>query len=728
MPPTASDPDRTLHADILGYANDLQAAPGGRLRLHVSSSFDAYRARIVALDGADAASGWGTALDLGTHRGREQAITTGSCVVVPAPPQPTGKPLTLTLAVLPTLPADGRTQGLFAWSGGSAEGAEGLWLGLLPDGRPLAALGCDGGAARVSGAHPLRAGEWHRLTVAVDPRDGRLTLVQEALSPWLRDRHEGTAACPGAARWGGGPLTLAATRCSATARDGGAFALDEPFDGKLAQPRLATGAQRTPLCAWDLGGAARGVVTDRGPAGAHGFTVNTPASAVTGPDWDSREVDPRHAPERYDALHFHREDLDDARWEPDFELHVPEGCASGLYGVALEAGDAHDVVPFVVGPPTGTASATTAVWLPTYTWIAYANQRWSPAEALANQHFSLLDGEAEQPGDRRLDAHPELGLSLYDRHRDGSACRYSSLLRPIVNMRPEHTYRHTGEPREFTGELRFLQWLRARGRTVDLLTDADIDREGAELLGRYRLVVSPSHPEYVTYGMHRAIEQHVTGTGRLAYLGGNGLYWVTGVDPDRPHVIEVRRGHGATNPTGDAPPGESHLSTTGELGGLWRFRGRSPQRVLGVGMTAMGWGRGDGYAWTEEAEDERVRFVSEGIDRTQPLGAGTDAFPWGAAADEMDRADPQLGTPPNALVLASSAGRHDRRFVVASEDAAYGDGEEALAQLVRADVVYLESPAGGRVFSVGSMGWTAALWHAPDVARVTENVLDELGS
>ena len=65
-----------------------------------------------------------------------------------------------------------------------------------------------------------------------------------------------------------------------------------------------------------------------------------------------------------------------------------------------------------------------------------------------------------------------------------------------------------------------------------------------------------------------ALDRYLDAGGRVMYLGGNGFYWVTGVDPERPHVIEIRRWRGTE--TWKAEPGEYFLSTTGEQGGLWR--------------------------------------------------------------------------------------------------------------------------------------------------------------
>ena len=47
-------------------------------------------------------------------------------------------------------------------------------------------------------------------------------------------------------------------------------------------------------------------------------------------------------------------------------------------------------------------------------------------------------------------------------------------------------------------------------------------------------------------------------------------------------------------------------------------------------------------------------------------------------------------------------------------------------ELVRADLAFFETPAGGAVFSVGSIAWCGALSHQAyrnNVARITGNVL-----
>ena len=80
---------------------------------------------------------------------------------------------------------------------------------------------------------------------------------------------------------------------------------------------------------------------------------------------------------------------------------------------------------------------------------------------------------------------------------------------------------------------------------------------------------------------------YLQGGGRQMYLGGNGYYWVASTDAERPHVLEVRKGIAGTRAWNSAP-GELYHSSTGELGGLWRHRGKPPNEIVGVGFKAMG--------------------------------------------------------------------------------------------------------------------------------------------
>ena len=171
------------------------------------------------------------------------------------------------------------------------------------------------------------------------------------------------------------------------------------------------------------------------------------------------------------------------------------------------------------------------------------------------------------------------------------------------------------------------------------------------------------------------LESYLNNGGRFMYMGGNGFYWVTSVDPERPHIIEIRRWKGTGS--WEANPGEFYHSTTGELGGLWRHRGREPQKLVGVGMTGQG---GDAvnspYRRQPDSYDPKVSFIFEGVDNGligdfESLGLG-----WGAAGYEFDRLDLEKYDIGENAPKAIIAKNKNKKFVLAhgaSDNDANGD-------------------------------------------------------
>jgi N,N-dimethylformamidase len=704
---------------LLGYADRFSVAPGETIRFCVSATAASYRAGLVRLIHGDvnpAGPGYqeqavSSAAD-GTYPGRQQLIEAGSYVRVPLRTATALGSLTVQAWLWPTTPTKPGGQHVLA--------AGDVALGLDDAGRVRLAIG----DSCVVADAPLAPRRWAFVAAAWDGTTA--TLYQASEEPYT-DRHlmHKTASLDGAARLADEVL------------------LGRGYNGKIERPRLFLralshhevealrqgDAPRDALADWDFSadiGSAR--VTDRSANALHGETVNAPTRAVTDHTWDGTDARWTTAPNQYAAIHFHDDDLDDARWAPDFELTVPWGQRSGIYAMRLLAEGAEEYVPFYVRPPRGTATAPVAFLAPTYTYLAYANERmyWNPGYLEKRPLVTPL--KTEPPAlDRYMAEHRELGLSLYDVHNDGSGVGYSSRLRPILNMRPKYrAWRLHDSPRHFAADLYLIGWLEARGFTYDVLTDEDLHTEGGDLLARYSAVLTGSHPEYLTSAMLGAVGQYLEGGGRLMYLGGNGFYWVTSVDPERPHLIELRRGVSGTR-SWESLPGECYHSTTGELGGLWRLRGRGPQRSVGVGFAAQGWGGACGYRRLPSSHDARVSFIFDGIGDDEVIGDFGFVL-GGAAGDEIDRFDLGLGSPAHALVLATSAGQHSDYYQVTAEDVPIvvpGQGGTESPK-VRADMVFFETGHGGGVFSVGSINWLGSLgWngYANNVSRVTENVL-----
>jgi len=466
-------------------------------------------------------------------------------------------------------------------------------------------------------------------------------------------------------------------------------------------------------------------IADRSPNRLHGVAVNMPTRGVTDHTWDGSEDSFLAKPDQYSAIAFHEDDLEDCHWRSDFSFAVPDDAPSGVYAARLETDGRREEIPFYVRRHPDAEPAPVLYLAPTNTYLSYANFRLNVEREELPGGDSTLPVQATAT-DQLLISRPDLAASVYDLHLDGGGVCYSTRLRPVVNMRSDAVETLTGAPRHFSADLYLIEWLERLGLRYDVATDEDLHLAGEELLSPYRVVITGGHPEYWTTPMLDALENYLAGDGRLMYLGGNGFYWVTAMDPRRPHLVEVRRGINGTR-SWTSEPGESRLSLTGELGGLWRYRGRSPNRLTGIGFASQGWDKGSSYHRLEGSQDPRAAFIFEGIERDEIIGA-FGIVGNGAAGDEIDRTDYQLGTPPETLRLATSEGEHTNGFQLVVEDTRESkpDWGGSTCRDVRADLVYLAGDNGGAVFSVGSINWIASLPHndfANNVSRITENVL-----
>ena len=376
-------------------------------------------------------------------------------------------------------------------------------------------------------------------------------------------------------------------------------------------------------------------------------------------------------------------------------------------------------------PPRGRATAPVAFLVSTASYMAYANFKATP-----QRYTEVMTGRVGvlHPLNFVLDAHPEWGASLYDRHSDGSGICHSSRLRPIMNLQPKYirlSGAHGSSLREYNADTHFIGWLEAMGHAYDVITDEDLDAEGVGLLGRYRAVMTCSHPEYTSPAMWDAISAYTSQGGRFMYLGGNGFYWRIAFHSELPGVIEVRRAGPAVRAWGDEP-GESHHSFDGAHGGLWRNQGRAPQALAGVGFIAQGFELSAPYRRTAASRDPRVAFMFEKIGDDELIGDfGLEGG--GAAGIETDGADHRLGTPPHALIVASSEG-HTESFLLVSEqiDVMRPNVSAPDNAAIRADIVLYETLGDGAVFAVGSIAWAGSLSHDDydnNVSRLTNNVL-----
>jgi len=79
---------------------------------------------------------------------------------------------------------------------------------------------------------------------------------------------------------------------------------------------------------------------------------------------------------------------------------------------------------------------------------------------------------------------------------------------------------------------------------------------------------------------------------------------------------------------------------------------------------------------------------------------------------EIDAYDAALGSPPHALVVASSEDHSSAFLLVNEEMLSNSRGVDGTANpRIHADMVFFETPSGGAVFASGSISFVASLAH-----------------
>jgi N,N-dimethylformamidase len=707
-------------AALVGYADQISVPAGGKVAFKISSTGpEPYRATLVRIvrgdpnpDGPPPKFEDLSHLFDGHFASREQRAWPGSYALIDSAAD-LKLPASLSVEALiwPTLPADADQAVI---SRRDPNSGAGFSLVQTANGMAL-----ETGGTRIAVGKALRARTWYRVWASADPVSGILRVGQQPLKRAFAVDDEGEAV-----------VTAPAALALDTPRPiliGAEQANDRParrcFNGKIEAPSIAG------VGAWDF---ARRMGTmeieGTGPNRLHGRLVNLPTRAMKGAAWTGSERDWKRAPHHYAAIHFHDDDLHDCGWADDFTFTVPQDLKSGVYGMALRCGPHRDVIPFFVRPELGKPRAKVCYIAATFTYQVYSNFSRGHYDDAFRRRVANWKAFANNPDD-----HKDYGLSTYNYHRDGSGVAYSSRFRPLLTWRPDYLsfndaagsgLRHLPADTHLTG------WLDRMGIAFDVITDHDLDREGAALLAPYKVVLTGSHPEYHTENTLEALQHYTETGGRLMYLGGNGFYWRVALSEKVPGAIEVRRTEGGIR-TWAAEPGEYYHAFDGIYGGLWRRSDRPPNLLCGIGFSSQGTFVGNSYRRTSASRDNVNAWIFEGVQ--DELFGGYGFSGGGAAGFELDRLDHRLGSPLNAVVLASSEGHDRKNFVVVHEERLGFDTTipgQTLEQLIRGDMTYIEKPAGGAVFSVGSITYCGSLpvnGFANDVSRLTFNVVNRLG-
>jgi N,N-dimethylformamidase len=722
---------------VYGYTDRMSYAAGDLVRVHANADAPT----VVEVDLVDITDGETTEVPwsgAGRYEALPQSHCVGSFAVIEDGLPASADAFALGTWLWPTTPDGSGVQTLLA-----VESTDGRALALeVEDGDVvLSSHGPHGRSVMARAGVSLLPRTWY--FAAAQAVDGRVAVTVAAVAPGAEPVSGSAEPADAVELAAGARISLAGAHVARVERAGSAVrgTADDLFNGKLEAPFVIAGglseaelaaaasgdtsvvtsdAARV-LGAWDLAPSGPGNdVAVRGIGGApDGLLVNLPARGVTGVSWTGAVASFLHAPREYAAAHFHEDDLSDVGWSSLLEAGLPPDVGSGLYGIRLRCGEHTDVIPITV-VPSASSSAPILVVLPTFTYLAYANEHMFEGDVSGLRPDVQLD-----PRDAIRVGKPEYGLSQYDRHSDDGGVLFSSSARAILTMRADYEMWLTESGRGYCGDMYLLRWLRAEGLPFDVVTDLEVHQQGRQLLSRYAVVVTGAHPEYTSAEMQDALRAYRDSGGNVMYLGGNGFYQATGVVSEYPLITEIRRGHAGVRGW-DSAPGEVTLVSSGEPGGPWRHRGQAPQGLVGVGFCAQGWDRSSPYRRSAESEGPDVSWIFEGVEGDDIGAVGL--VRGGAAGDEIDRADVALGTPPSTVVLASSYG-HSDAYQRAIEELGMnlpGLGGGTTDPEVRADMTYTPVRGGGAVFSVGSIAWTGSLaGDSPDpgVVAITRNVL-----
>ena len=302
------------------------------------------------------------------------------------------------------------------------------------------------------------------------------------------------------------------------------------------------------------------------------------------------------------------------------------GWPSGLYYVKLTQPDGtFGYAPFVIRPVTPGAGSRAAVVLPTNTWQAY---------------------------------------NFYDADGDGwGDTWYTGVARSVPLVRP---YLRRGVPPFFYRyDQAYLHWLYWTEKTVDFLTDQDVETLGGDELARaYDLVVYPGHSEYVTTLEYNAVERFRNLGGNLIFLSANNFFWK--VDRARGELTKVA---------------------------MWRNIGRPEAALIGVQ-----------YLANDRGERQGVFVVrNSGADW---LWSGTDLAPgstfgefiggYGIEIDHMTK-----DSPPGTVVVA--------------------DIPDLFGPGLSGEMTYYETSNGAKVFAAGALDFGGSVTSWP-IRRMLENI------
>ncbi len=365
---------------------------------------------------------------------------------------------------------------------------------------------------------------------------------------------------------------------------------------------------------------------------------------------------------------------------PVHNQFVAAPAESGLYYFhARTASGAAFAFPWVVAPDR--PRAPIAVLASDINWNAYNSFRGRSNYIHATEFPATPTVNARQ----ELDRYTDPDHIFYD--RDDYAPLSFDRPEPINDIARDEKITDPIEGRAAChvapAEWRLLGWLEREGFAYDLYSETQFHFGDLEL-DRYRVLILGPHPEYWSRDMYVRLKSWVGERGgRLIYLGGNGLNCEVEL-PDRDTMI-VRNGD------------KREMHRRG-LESRMHLRHESEANLLGVVYTDAGAMTGAPYRVVDPAH---WVFAGTGLRKGDLFGERSLHMrcAGGASGHETDKVSPS--SPKNVQLIAKGT-----------------NCDEGGAEMVTVD-----TPGGGRVFSAGSITYVSALPVDDAVSRVTANVI-----
>jgi hypothetical protein len=402
-----------------------------------------------------------------------------------------------------------------------------------------------------------------------------------------------------------------------------------------------------------------------------------------------------------DGVGLHGEAL--APW-PAYALRVGDDWRTGVYVAVLVEGDGggrdrgapdprtpdgrDSKALFVVTSSASPAENTILYKLPLFTYHAYNRVSPAPYDPATQQGaWSLYT--VPEPRHLPVAVPPTVNLRRPGGGTGGTPIDHDNFDPFDPTLR--QTFVHWDAP--------FIAWMERNSYALDYCTDVDLHSD-AELLGRYRLLVSAGHDEYWTDAMRGHAEAFVAGGGNIAFFSGNTCWWRVTFDDES----SFRRVAFWSDPDGPDRP-ENALTGVSFRNGGERDRDEHPLPVGYRVQHADHWvyegsGLGDGDVFGGGPDEYLVGYECDGahFDRAL-LDRGRPVEPTG---DD--------GTPSTFAILGIGDVRKS----------GWGMGNQAATM-----GVYTRN---GTVFNAATTDWARLLRGRPHpvIEQITRNVLDRL--